>query len=96
MSTDEQTGKDLLAAACLLETNEWARGFYAKGNEYCLMGAVREVVRGDEEREAEAAHALHEQLRRRGSSLGPIGWNDHICESKEEAVALLRATALGR
>lgn len=78
----------LLDAADILEERGWIQGFSRTSDGYCIMGAL------------DAASAVTEPARNALFMLaykigGPVPqWNDTPGRTKEEAIAMLRETAL--
>lgn len=86
--TVDEIGEILLQAADLIEAKGWCRRLARSVEGFCVFGAIYEISNGHYE---SPMRRLREVL-----PIQPIPWNDHICHSKEEAVAMLRLAARRR
>jgi hypothetical protein len=84
-----EEAKLLLKSAEMIEDRGWCQGnFEDKQGRMCLMGALKAAAPGME--------AMGAYIRLRDYLGGSVmSWNDGTCQSQDEAVAKLRAAALG-
>jgi hypothetical protein len=87
----------LLKAADLLEEKGWTQGSYwLKSGEMCLMGAMGRTLDKDRTTYGGEPSVMAEQkLTALTGGYGIVGWNDKVCQSKAQAVQLLRDAAKG-
>lgn len=101
---------DLRATAGVLRAEGWCRDTFCDPTDgrLCLVGAIRKAIAGEPDRHprdivlagrayvAEAALTLH--VTEAGAVVedeGVVAWNDTVCRSADEAVALVERVAAG-
>jgi hypothetical protein len=90
-------GSVLLAAADIIERRGWCNdGPVGPRGEVCLLVAISDTMPGPWSHEKDRLReAVCAQLRRHIDHMAIIEWNETVCESKEEAIAMLREAAHG-
>src|SRR5690349_9015382 len=85
----DEVGKQIMSAADYMESHGWCRDIFDNPEgAVCIMGALFAAS-------AAPVISVHYSSHRIRNSLGCsiTWWNDNICQSKEQAVATLRAAA---
>lgn len=77
----------------LLEEHGWIKGTSHNDDGYCAAGAIAAVACGHWGHSLDAYFVLRRTIKQetRGCALDVVDWNDQLCQTKDEAIAMFDA-----